>query len=176
MTDEDFAKIKELQLKKKLLPSVRGNKGTTFEEDLVNPDSLLGNRRKKKQDKAERMAQIKEGREVSDWRVAARGRDSALTVHKIYAHSYVSMLVYIVCFLQYYLPAQFILQERGKYGHRKGRLSEFASTTNKEKSKQKNPMMLKYRPETRRRIGESSGDKRKRVAKGIAKDKRNRKS
>ena len=65
MTDEDFAKIKELQLKKKLLPSVRGNKGATFEEDLVNPDSLLGNRKKKKQDKAERMAQIKEGREVS---------------------------------------------------------------------------------------------------------------
>ena len=39
---------------------------------------------------------------------------------------------------------------RGNYGSRKGRLSEFASTTNKEKSKRKNPMMLKYKWENRR--------------------------
>ena len=35
-------------------------------------------------------------------------------------------------------------EDRGKYGFRKGKMNEFASTTNKDKAKRKNPMMLKY--------------------------------
>jgi protein SDA1 len=34
-------------------------------------------------------------------------------------------------------------EDRGKYNIRKGRMDEHASTTNREKSKLKNPMMLK---------------------------------
>ncbi len=48
---------------------------------------------------------------------------------------------------------------RGTYGSRKGRLNEFASTTNREKSKHKNPMMLKQRRAARERAALSSSDR-----------------
>ena len=40
-------------------------------------------------------------------------------------------------------------EDRGKYGIRKGPMNAFASTTNKEKRKRKNPKMLKQALGTR---------------------------
>eukprot|EP00047_Mylnosiga_fluctuans_P003731 m.230644 g.230644 ORF g.230644 m.230644 type:complete len:691 (-) comp12092_c0_seq1:145-2217(-) len=128
LTDEDFAKIKELKLKKKLMPSVRSKRdAATLEQDLLNPDSLLPDRKKRRQTKEERLASVMEGRE-----------------------------------------------DRGRYGARKGRLNENASTTNKEKSKRKNPMMIKYKLENRRKDFMSATERKAKQHESHEKDRRNR--
>lgn len=66
-------------------------------------------------------------------------------------------------------------EDRGKYGFRKGKMSEHASTTNKDKAKKKNPMMLKYARKFREKHGRDIRTKQMDARKSRQKDARNRK-
>eukprot|EP00049_Salpingoeca_infusionum_P011486 m.199465 g.199465 ORF g.199465 m.199465 type:complete len:726 (+) comp14947_c0_seq1:78-2255(+) len=95
LTQEDFDKIRELQAKKLLKPSL-STRQVVAEDRMVELDDILPDRKKAHQSKEERLASVMAGREG-----------------------------------------------RGKFGGRKEKMSEFASTSNKDKAKRKHPVMLK---------------------------------
>eukprot|EP00050_Salpingoeca_kvevrii_P018343 m.73051 g.73051 ORF g.73051 m.73051 type:complete len:690 (-) comp8021_c0_seq2:72-2141(-) len=129
LTDEDFAKIRQLQATKRLLPSARAQKRAVEEmHEMLEDTALLPERKKQRQNKEERLASVMEGRE-----------------------------------------------DRGKFGARKGRMNENASTTNREKARQKNPMMLRHAFKLRSKAKLSLVEKQKRKRKSLARDRRGRK-
>eukprot|EP00730_Choanoeca_flexa_P006259 TRINITY_DN12119_c0_g2_i2.p1 TRINITY_DN12119_c0_g2~~TRINITY_DN12119_c0_g2_i2.p1 ORF type:complete len:706 (+),score=234.51 TRINITY_DN12119_c0_g2_i2:3031-5148(+) len=130
LTQEDFDRIKSLKARQALAPSIAKRKLAIakIENDVLDETAILPETKKRKQDKAERLAQVMEGRE-----------------------------------------------DRGKYGFRKGKLSEHASSTNKDKAKRKNPMMLKYARKFREKRGRDIRTKQMDARKSREKDARNRK-
>ncbi len=107
LTPADFERIKQLRLERKLVPAVRARKRGVADGDadgeskpadhgIVEADDLLPDRKKRRQTKEERLADVMKGREG-----------------------------------------------RGEFNKPKGRMNEFASTSNREKARLKNPMMLR---------------------------------
>jgi protein SDA1 len=115
LTPADFERIKQLQLARKLQPALGNRKRPAPTEDehgVLAPDALLPDRKKARQSKEERLADVMKGRE-----------------------------------------------DRGKFGMPKGRMSEHASTTNKEKARLKNPMMLRLGQAVQAKRNRSIGEK-----------------
>ncbi|EDQ85727.1 uncharacterized protein MONBRDRAFT_38740 [Monosiga brevicollis MX1] len=66
-------------------------------------------------------------------------------------------------------------EDRGKFGYRKSKTNEYASTTNKDKAKRKNPMMLKHARKAVEKRGRDLRTKQIDARKSKQKDQRNRK-
>lgn len=127
LTQEDFDKIHQLELQKRLAPAVGVKRNHEENDDILDPTAILPERKKNKQNKEERLQSVHAGRE-----------------------------------------------DREKYGQRKGKMSEHASSTNKDKARKKNPMMLKFARKFREKATMSMRDRQMRKQKSMAKDRRNR--
>ncbi len=112
LTQEDFEKIHQLELQKRLAPAVGVKRNHEENDDILDPSSILPERKKNKQNKEERLQSVHAGRE-----------------------------------------------DRDKYGQRKGKMSEHSSSTNKDKARKKNPMMLKFARKFREKATMSMRDR-----------------
>eukprot|EP00039_Didymoeca_costata_P007258 m.97849 g.97849 ORF g.97849 m.97849 type:complete len:707 (+) comp13613_c0_seq2:215-2335(+) len=82
LTQEDFDKIKEMQLEKKVLPAAGLKRSRLMEEvreSQLDPDDILPIMKKQRQTKEERLASIHEGREDRGKFTARKGHNGGTT-------------------------------------------------------------------------------------------------